>query len=818
MKRISDRTKHDMIVLGGSVLLVMSAVFVVAVLNRMDFQPSGNDIWSHLYKGDIAYHNLLEGRYYQLYSEYWYNGTQLFRYWAPLSYYVIALLEFVSGGDIVMAYRYFAAFSIIVGGIPWILWGRDTKRPVFAAAVAILWFFLPENIRVYFCEGNTPRMMTAVVIPYVMYFMWRYLRRDKRFSLIGVMLSVCCMVLSHVMITAMLGVAACVFLVFDCITNRNVKKAGKTLAAMGIGLMLAGIWLIPALSGGIMEMDSSAGIDVMELWMADFSTLLNPMNRINGVTDTFYYGISVLVLSVAGIVLAERKKRAGYFLFVLILLMSTPAFLPILSKLPLSTMFWMSRFAAIAYGLFLFSLMEWQTLKRKYCVVVFFILAIDCLPSFHFSRYATPASETAIEHVNVLKENTAGRTALMDLSSFGSYPSWGLSIGEDAVKSTFGWAWQGASTSSNIVMLNTSLDYEAYDYLFDRCVELGNDTVLLKKELIGTKGHTEEEVFAGAERSGFYLCAETDAAFILKKETPDTFGVRTEYDGLALGHYADLMTMFYPSFQEGDSVYIDDYAPEELKKYRTLFLSGVCYHDRQQAEKILRDAAASGTRVVVDITHVQEDRATKQKSFLGVTSQPVTIQDRYSSLMYGGNEILTKDFPEEYAEWFTGYIGEVSHVLGAMAYHGQELTWLGKNATDPNIYFLGLNVMYHAIETEDTAVFHVLDEVLGIERGVLPKREIVPMQVSFGKTEIHIRSEEENVNTTLAYQDNFVSESQLWQENNLLFVKEKDTKISIKYPKKEAGMAVSILGVLAALALFVLQMRGTGRTGQPDGS
>lgn len=92
------------------------------------------------------------------------------------------------------------------------------------------------------------------------------------------------------------------------------------------------------------------------------------------------------------------------------------------------------------------------------------------------------------------------------------------------------------------------------------------------------------------------------------------------------------------------------------------------------------------------------------------------------------------------------------------------------------------------------------------------------MQVSFGKTEIHIRSEEENVNTTLAYQDNFVSESQLWQENNLLFVKEKDTKISIKYPKKEAGMAVSILGVLAALALFVLQMRETGRTGQPDGS
>ena len=215
--------------------------------------------------------------------------------------------------------------------------------------------------------------------------------------------------------------------------------------------------------------------------------------------------------------------------------------------------------------------------------------------------------------------------------------------------------------------------------------------------------------------------------------------------------------------------------------------------------------------MVVDVTHVQEDRATKQKAFLGVTSQPVTIQDRYPSLMYGGNEILTKDFPEEYAEWFTGYIGEAGQVLGTMTYHGQELTWLGTNAADPNIYFLGLNVMYHAIETEDDAVFSVMDEVLGIERGALPKREIVPLQISFGKTDIHIRSEEENVNTTLAYQDNFVSQSELWQENNLLFMKEKDTKIAIEYPRKEAGTAVSVLGVLAALALIVLQIREKGR-------
>lgn len=806
MKKISENAKNNILALSGFFLLVLSAVIVVVCLNWMEFEPSGNDIWSHLYKGDIAYHNLQEGKIYQLYSEYWYNGTQLFRYWAPFSYYAIALMEFFSGGDIVQAYRYFAAFSIILGGIPWILWGRESKRPVFATGIALLWFFLPENVRVYFCEGNMPRMMSAIVIPYVVYFMWRYLRQDKRFSLIGVMLSMSCMILSHVMITAMLGVASFVFLVFDCISNKNYAKALKTLAAMGIGLLLVGFWLMPALSGGIMSMDSSANIDVMALWMGGFSTILNPMNRISGVTDTFYYGISVLFLAVAGIVLARKKNRAGYLTFVLILVMSTPAFLPFLSKLPLSTLFWMSRFATIAYGLFLFSLMEWKSLKRKYCVVAFVILAIDCIPSLNFSRYATPASEIAVENVDVLKENTTYRTALMDLSSFGSYPSWGLSTGEDAVKSTFGWAWQGATTSSNIVMLNTALEYETYDYLFDRCIEMGNDTVLVKKEMIGKKGHTVDEVFAGAGKSGYALCAETDAAYIFKRNTPEQFGVKSEYAGLALGRYANMMTLYYPAFEEGDSDYVDDYTLEELKSYRSIFLSGIFYHDKQKAEELLREAAKAGTRVVVDVTHVQEDSATKQLSFLGVTSQSITIQDRYPALTYQGKRLVTKDFSEEYAEWFTGYIGETEHVLGTMTYDGKELVWLGTDSTTPNLYFLGLNVMYHAIETEDTAVFDVMDEVLSVGRNEMPVRHIVPMEITIGRTEIRIHSEEEEVNTTLAYQDNFVSDTDMWSKNNLLFVKEKDTRIEIVYPRKTLGIAVSLFGVLAAVGLALLQL------------
>lgn len=809
MKKLSKEAKNNLYTVGGFVLLVISAFLVVYALTCMNFQPSGNDIWSHLYKGDIVYHNLQEGRFYQFYSEYWYNGTQLFRYWAPFSYYSVALMEFLSGGDIVVAYRYFAAFSIILGGIPWILWGRDSKRPVFATGIALLWFFLPENLRVYFCEGNMPRMMSAIVIPYVMYFLWRYLRQNKKYSLIGVMIGTSCMLLSHVMITAMLGVATFVFLLIDSRKNKDYRKAIMTMAAMGIGLLLVGIWLMPALSGGILGMDtgSSASVDVMALWSAGLTTLLNPMNRISGVTDTFYYGISVLFLAVSGILLAGKKYRAGFWVFVLILFMSTPAFLPILSKLPMSTLFWMSRFATIVYGFFLFSLLEWTTLKKKYCAIALIILAIDCIPSLNFARYDTSTGAQTKENVEVLKENTTYRAAVMDLSSLGSYPSWGLSTGENAVMSTFGWAWQGAVTSSNIVMLNTAFEYETYEYLFDRCVELGNDTVMIKKDIIGKRERTKQDVFAGAKKSGYYLKVETKEMYIFKKDTPKQFGVKSEYAGLALGRYANIMTMYYPAFCEGDSEYVDDYTLEELKKYRTIFMSGIFYHDKENAEQLLKDAAAAGVKIVIDVTHVQEDSSTKQLNFLGVTSQSITIQNRYPTLDYHGKDIITKDFPKDYSEWFTGYIGKVDRVLGTADYNGQELVWLGTNEENPSIYFLGLNLMYHALETEDMAVFEVMDEVLGIDRTELPTRELVPIQLRVGWNEIDIVSEEENVNTTLAYQDNFESETDIWQENNLLFVKEKSTKIKVKYPRKELGIATSLFGVLAGIILMLMEIK-----------
>ena len=60
------------------------------------------------------------------------------------------------------------------------------------------------------------------------------------------------------------------------------------------------------------------------------------------------------------------------------------------------------------------------------------------------------------------------------------------------------------------MLLNQALENEQYDYLFDRSVELGDDTVAIDRKYIGAKGKTLDDVTASAKKSGYTLTYESD--------------------------------------------------------------------------------------------------------------------------------------------------------------------------------------------------------------------------------------------------------------------------------------------------------------------
>ena len=395
----------------------------------------------------------------------------------------------------------------------------------------------------------------------------------------------------------------------------------------------------------------------------------------------------------------------------------------------------------------------------------------------------------------------------MDLSNFGSYPSWGLSTGEDAIDYSYGWAWQGASTSQNIMLMNEALEHQQYVYVFDRSIELGDDTVLVTKA--STVNHTEE-LLSAAELCGYELVTSTDLSYIFKKNTPDSFGVRSEYPGLAIGQYANTLSIYFPAFTVGTSNYIDDYSPEELSRYETLFLSGFDYHNQETAETLLRAVSERGTRVVIDGAHIPEN-AYKEQTFLNVNESQITFTQSLPALHYGGETIVTGTIPSDDGQWKTGYINDAGQVLGSIVSDGQTLPFFSQDAISENIYYLGMNLAYYAIETgtENTTLWNLLSDCLRIHYETLPTRELVPISIAVDPNEntITIQSEQPQVNTTLAYQDNFVSDTPLYNENHMLVMDGTSAMIQIVYPHLYLGLLVSICGVLLGIGMMIYLFR-----------
>ena len=783
-------------------------VFITAVgvllslyLRNSGAYPSGSDIYGHLFKSDLLYHSVKNGDLFPLYTDLWYNGVQPFRYWAPLPYYLQALLQFFTGGNAIDSYLLFVSFSFIAGGTGWLLWGLKYNRLIFCTFLGCLWFILPDNLRVFFVEGNFPRMVIAIFLPYLFYFIWSVVEHRKYKALIPVIVIMSCITLCHVMVAAMTGITTFIFLSIYSTNQRRIRESAYVIVSMLLAIASCGIWLYPALKGGLLGMEASATAEVMQSLSTPIMVSLDPFIRTQGIFDFFYFGLSIFALSVIGLFLANRKSRPGFYTAIIVLCGTTTALVPFLEKLPLNQLFWMTRFTPIAYCIFLLSLLEWKNCRRYVVILIAFVMVLDCIPSMDFERYHSQTPAKISDTLTKAKDLTRQRLSLLDLSVLDSYPSYNLSAVGSERRYTFGWAWQGASTAHNIVMINTAAEKGYYYYLFDRSLELGDDTVLIYKELLVKAKKTLNSLVEAAEASGYELAEETNYTYIFHRKTPDTFGVKVKYPGLAIGSSANMVSLGYPVFEEGVSTNITDYSLKELRKYRIIYLSGFTYNDRKAAEDLLEEAANSGVRIIVDMNRIPVDPITSRMTFFDVTAQSISFSTRFPELMYKNKIYEARPFKKEYSTWNTVYLENVKQILGYSWFQNKELAFLG-TAGNKNILFVGYNFLFHAMETDDKPIMSMLNDIVGLDANQLPEREIVPLKITYQKDRITIDSPGGEVNTTLAFQDIFRSEQKLLEGNHLLVVTAPHTEIKMGYPYLFQGLMVSMAGVSGIILLM----------------
>lgn len=779
--------------------IVGSAAVLLWFVNLKGHYPWGSDTCGHIFKADLLFKSMKMGNFFPNYTELWYNGIQPFRYWAPIPYYILASFQFLTKGDSIAAYNVFIAFSFIVGALGWLMWGIREKRILLSTVLGILWFCMPDNVRVFFSEGNVPRVLITVLLPYLFFFLWQFVEYKKKHAIIGVILLTTVLSLSHLMITAMVGITVFMFLLYYAIANKAYVKPFQVLVGMLLGISLCGFWLYPALQGGLMAMDSEAVSEVMKDLTFPFVQTLNPLLRLQNV-EIFYFGLSFVAISLLALFLSNRKSLPGFLTLVTVFLGTTTAFVPILLKLPFNQLLWMMRFTPVAYATFVIGLLMWKRLRRYAMTLLVGVLILDSLVSFfQLAHNANPVAELKDSLDEAIKI-TNQRIALLDSSEFGSFPSYYLTTGPKPVSYAYGWAWQGAQTAQNIVLLNTALEKKFYIFMFDRSLEAGCDTVIVKKDKI----KEFDQLNAAAQKSNYYLAKETPYTYIYHIETPQSFGTKTTYDGIAIGKSAPNIVIEFAAIEIGTSNYLDDYTLDDLLQYKVVYLSDFEYRDQKTAEQLVLDAAQRGVNFVIDMNRVPYVAITNRMTFLGVTAQPIQFENKLPSLHFRGITYFPITFQEENRVWNTVYLENVPNPRGFSWFGGNKLVFIGEH-TNPNITFIGFNLLYHGITNQDEQVMDMFGTVIGMLKDSVPHREIVPIHIDIEENDITIETDGGDINTTLADLDAFQASDGTYARHNLLHVTEDTTKIRIQYPYWKEGVAVSLVGLIAS-TLFLYQV------------
>lgn len=793
--------KNKMKEIGILLLYGILSSFIVYIVFRNGIYPSGSDTMCHIYKGDVLYQEILKGNWYPLFDSMWYNGVEMMRYWAPLPVYVLAACQAIAGGNPLNGYLIFVGLIFFFGAYVWWIIGKRHKRRVLGAFLGIAWFFMPNNLFALFVEGNLPRSLCMVFLPLFVSYLYDYLIEDNWKSIAKMIPCFSLMALCHLGYAGMIALAVILYLVIYMILYRQRRKVLNCILGMILGFLLIGIWAYASLQGGITSTDSS---QVMKGFFQDAWISINPLYRItNGVGTAFYYGASMLALAVFGAVLSKRKSMPGFWASILIFICTTTSLYSFLVLLPGSQYLWMLRFISIALCFTLFSFLMWDSLKKKFVILICAFLILDMIPSYQtFGGYGE--SESVESRFAELQENTLiakakditkQRLTLMDESTLGATASYLISGYDGKVAATFGAGWQSASTAHNIVQLNQAMDNGCYRYLFDRCIELGSDTVLIQIVQLKNGEEDVKEVDSAAKELGYTLVDKNNEYRLYHLDTYESFGVINTYRAIGIGTSASQISLMYPAVEETVSSNLNDYTFEQLSQYDVVYLDGFTYDDQKEAEQLVIKLSEAGTKVIVLADGIPTEKENGVRNFLGVDCFDITFQNGYPELDTPDGVFDCDLFPEGYSKWKTVYMNGLDQVYGSFGDLNQQLAFCG-TVKNENLVMIGINLPYFYSLTSDEKAEQILTKMLGINPTELPKRERVPINIEYLKNEIRITSQYENVDTTISEHDIFSSDNEISAKNHLIYVGKGTTVIKMSYPYLLPGFFMSVIGIV----------------------
>jgi uncharacterized membrane protein len=712
----------------GVFLIALAALVVFRVIlfppAGASLNPWASDTMGHLLKVEYLSESIRQGILYPKVFPDWYMGMQFMRYYPPLPYFMLVGLQQITP-SMVLAANWFIALCALAGGLSWLLFRRWIGL-LPTVLGGILFLFLPDNLRVGLAEGNLPRVLATALLPVVIYLLLCSLEETGTiWHRLGLGLCFAVIVLSHAMMAAIYALCCGLIIAFIWVKNTGyVRQAVQTMGFMLLGILLSAWWLLPSLIGGITGLNASAMTEALAVF--PLSNYLNPTLRI-GNPEAVYVGLALLALSIASLWVFSEER--GYtialtFTGCFAILITTTGFNQLFNALPISNLLWPLRFLGIASFVLLLALMwslrGWRNISPLVVLAVVAVVAIDSAGSLFLIGLRPPDPD--VDQVTQRLAVTQGwREATLDLSRLGSEPSFSFSAAGNR-EQLFGWAYQGASTAPSVAALNDAIELGFPAYLIDRLNLYGTDDVVLLNDLPNA-----DRIASGLNETGFLKVYSGQRLEQFHREGQPR-AVIADWGTLGIGKGAQNLAYLFPSLILGASPKVDDYDLEHLMRYETIVLSGFYWHDRQTAEQLIEQVSRNGVKVIVDLTGVKEDPLARIPRFLGVWGEAVILPPEPVQVFSPERDYWLESFGNYSRLWHSHMLQGLEQEFWSFDYLGERGSLVGYNTYGPGkVWFVGLNLPYHAVQSKDPLAIQLLSVLLRLEPETAKEYTQVPL-------------------------------------------------------------------------------------------
>jgi len=734
-----------MLILVAAALTALAIRAFVLLITGPHF-PLGEDMLGHAYKSTMLIESLRAGEGVPIFFPGWYAGSESFRYWPHLPYALLAVPLMLAPEDPGLAVIVVIVCGLVGSGLGVLIWRRRLGWPLALLGV-VLGALLADPLRVAFAEGNLGRIVAqvlflpelALALAVVRANRWHPWPKPAAALIAVAMLSVLC----HAMMAAVAGAAIMLVLVAGLPTGHwSPRRTAAVAGLIAIGTALAGWWLMPSLAGGIA---GNSGEAVRRLFNFDVVQSFNTFGPTDVPTFTgrarFYVGSALVVAAIAALVYGGRRGSGWPYLVAgLTLVAVTIDPIPLLyNRLPYSYLLWPIRMQSVGQALVLLGVLHTAAdvlraplrapdvlgastregarrgrIARTAAIALLCLIALDSAANLSLvTGRPTPPGQLAIRER--LAATPGWREATLDLSRLGSSPTL-LWRGREQL---FGWGIQGARNMTEIVDLNEALERQLTPSVLTRLDWWGVDDAVLDR--------ADPELEAALAERGFELRGvDGPLRHWGRNGAPRALALAPEA-AIGVGRNTRAWAARFPQVVRAESEFIDDLRPEDLRRAGTLVLAWPRWRDRERAETLVRDYAAAGGRVIVELGGTRSELEDGTSRFLGVEALRVPFP---ASVSIEGPRGTSRLLPFEASEgaWLaTRYVGEVAPIGTVLLAGPEPAVVLGTSRQSERISFVGLNLLFHALVTDDAAADLLIESYVGLDRGKRPAAGTIPL-------------------------------------------------------------------------------------------